>query len=55
MEVTYTPCCGGRGLSAKGCPRSIDKLNSYDWLADLPDNADASEVVEIQFKPPRKG
>lgn len=55
MDVTYTPCCGGRGLSAKGCPRSIDKLNSYDWLADIPDNADASDIVEIQFKPPRKG
>lgn len=45
-------CCG---LSVKGCSRQTDKLNSYDWLADLPDNEQASELVEIQFKPPRKG
>ena len=45
-------CCG---LSVKGCNKQTDKLNSYDWLADLPDNEHASELVEIQFKPPRKG
>ncbi|MBR4855775.1 MAG: hypothetical protein IKU94_04015 [Bacteroidaceae bacterium] len=43
------------GLSVKGCSKQTDKLNTYDWLADLPDNALASEMVEIQFKPPRKG
>lgn len=45
-------CCG---LSFKGCSRHTDKLNTYDWLADLPDNAQACNIVEIQFKPPRKG
>ncbi len=30
-------------------------MNTYDWLADLPDNTDACDIVEVQFKPPRKG
>lgn len=46
---------GGCGLCTKGCSRHTDKLNSYDWLADLPDNAQACNIVEVQFKPPRKG
>ncbi|MBR2153968.1 MAG: hypothetical protein IJ901_05080 [Bacteroidaceae bacterium] len=46
-------CCGG--ICAKGCSKHADKLNTYDWLADLPDNADACDIVEVQFKPPRKG
>lgn len=46
-------CCGG--LSVEGCNKSTDKLNTYDWLADLPDNATASNIVEVTFKPPRKG
>ena len=52
----FNNCCGGgRGLCAKGCNRQTDKLNTYDWLADLPDNAAMSNIVEVQFKPPRKG
>ena len=46
-------CCGD--ISMKGCSRRADKLNTYDWFADLPDNAAACDVVEVQFKPPRKG
>ena len=49
---TGNGCCG---LSIKGCSRHTDKLNTYDWLADLPDNAQACNIVEVQFKPPRKG
>lgn len=46
--------CNG-DICVKGCSRHADKLNTYDWLADLPDNAAACDVVEVQFKPPRKG
>ena len=46
--------CSG-GMCAKGCSKRADKLNTYDWMADLPDNADACDIVEVQFKPPRKG
>ena len=42
-------------LLQRSCNPHTDKLNAYDWLADLPDNADADEMVEVQFKPPRKG
>ena len=42
-------------MCAKGCSKRADKLNTYDWMADLPDNADACDIVEVQFKPPRKG
>lgn len=45
-------CCG---LVTKGCSKQTDKLNTYDWLADLPDNEKAIDLVEVQFKPPRKG
>ena len=48
-------CCHRGGLCAKGCAPHTDKLNAYDWLADLPDNSDACNIVEVQFKPPRKG
>lgn len=43
------------GICAKGCSRHADKLNTYDWLADLPDNNASCNIVEVQFKPPRKG
>lgn len=46
-------CCGE--MCSKGCSRHADKLNTYDWLADLPDNTAACDIVEVQFKPPRKG
>lgn len=46
--------CSG-DICVKGCSRHADKLNTYDWLADLPDNAAACDVVEVQFKSPRKG
>lgn len=42
-------------LLQKSCNPHTDKLNAYDWLADLPDNANYNEMVEVQFKPPRKG
>ena len=48
-------CGNNHGLCVKGCPRHSDKMNAYDWLADLPDNAQACPVVEVTFKPPRKG
>ncbi len=50
--ISGSGCCG---LSVEGCNKHTDKLNSYDWLADLPDNASACNIVEVQFKPPRKG
>lgn len=44
-----------RGLSAKGCGRQDRQLNTYDWLADVPGNAESTDLVEVQFKNTRKG
>lgn len=45
------PC---RGLCAKGCGRQNKQLNTYDYLADIPGNAEATDLVEVQFKNTRK-
>ncbi|MCR5820004.1 MAG: hypothetical protein K6F94_03520 [Bacteroidaceae bacterium] len=47
--------CGDRGLSSKGCSRCCHQLNVYDYLADIPDNDVATDLVEVQFKNTRKG
>ena len=44
-----------RGLSRRGCGRSDKQLNAYDWLADVPGNAESTDLVEVQFKNTRKG
>ncbi|MCD8166198.1 MAG: hypothetical protein LUE93_08780 [Bacteroides sp.] len=46
---------GSGKLCRKGCSRQDKKLNTYDWLADIPGNAEACEMVEVQFKNTRKG
>lgn len=45
---------GSGGLCCKSCGRQDKQLNTYDWLADIPGNADESEYVEVQFKNTRK-
>ncbi len=49
--------CSGcdRGLCHKGCSRQDKQLNTYDWLADVPGNAESTDLVEVQFKNTRKG
>lgn len=42
-------------LCTRGCNDTTYKLNSYDYMADLPDNTLVSDIVEVQFKAPRKG
>lgn len=46
---------GSGGLCCKSCGRQDKQLNTYDWLADIPGNADESDLVEVQFKNTRKG
>lgn len=46
---------GSGRLSAKGCGRQDNKLNTYDWLSDLAEGNDACDMVEVQFKNTRKG
>lgn len=44
-----------RGFCAKGCGRQDKQLNTYDYLADIPGNAEQTDLVEVQFKNTRKG
>ena len=46
---------GSGGLSYKGISRPTNKLNTYDWLADVPGNIEDCDMVEVQFKNTRKG
>jgi cell fate regulator YaaT (PSP1 superfamily) len=49
--------CNGcdRGLCHCACGRQDRQLNTYDWLADVPGNAESTDLVEVQFKNTRKG
>ena len=55
MENRYI-CGGGRGLCAKGWHANhYTQLNVFDYMADIPGNTEASDLVEVQFKNTRKG
>lgn len=54
MRFTVGDGCS-RGLCRKGCGRQNRQLNTYDWLADVPGNAESTDLVEVQFKNTRKG
>ena len=48
-------CTGcDRGLCHAGVGRQDKQLNTYDWLADVPGNAESTDLVEVQFKNTRK-
>lgn len=54
MDFKYDK--GRCGMSIKGCSkRQNNKLNTYDWLCDIPEVENATDYVEVQFKNTRKG
>ena len=56
MEKEYEIKTGcDRGLCHQAVGRQDRQLNTYDWLADVPGNADDTDLVEVQFKHTRKG
>ena len=56
MEYNYKCGCRGRGLCAKGSNTGhYGQLNTFNYLADIPDNQDVTDLVEVQFKNTRKG
>ena len=56
MEYDYKNGCTGHGLCNEGCHTGhYSQLNTYDYLADIPDNQDITDLVEVQFKNTRKG
>ncbi|MDR3061123.1 MAG: hypothetical protein LBU57_03295, partial [Dysgonamonadaceae bacterium] len=42
-------------MNKKGCCKHTNKLNSYDWLCDIPESERVTDYVEVQFKNTRKG
>ena len=46
---------GSGTLCSKACGRQNRQLNTYDWLADVPQNDEDQDMVEVQFKNTRKG
>jgi cell fate regulator YaaT (PSP1 superfamily) len=42
-------------MMGKGCCKNNNKLNSYDWLSDIPESEKTTDYVEVQFKNTRKG
>ena len=47
---------GGCGTGCAGCSFTSDKkLSVHDWLSDLPETVQETDLVEVQFKNTRKG
>jgi hypothetical protein len=55
MENKFKLKNGSGTLCCKGCGRQDKQLNTYDWLANVPDYSDMQDIVEVQFKNTRKG
>lgn len=52
FKLNTGSCCMGK----KGCSKiQNNKLNTYDWLCDVPDAENATDYIEVQFKNTRKG
>lgn len=45
---------GSGGFCCRSCAKQDKQLNTYDWLADVPGNADECDLIEVQFKNTRK-
>ncbi|MDD3160946.1 MAG: regulatory iron-sulfur-containing complex subunit RicT [Bacteroidales bacterium] len=52
-DFHLTACCRIKGKCYKAITQN--KLNTYDWLGDIPDSEKDCEFVEVQFKNTRKG
>lgn len=49
-------CGGGCNINEKGCSKKTDKkLDTFDWLCDIPESQAATDLVEVTFKNTRKG
>ncbi|MCF2593019.1 hypothetical protein I6E11_04250 [Bacteroides caecigallinarum] len=55
MNNEYKLKNGSGCLACTGCGRQDNKLNTYDWMADIPGNSEEQDMVEVQFKNTRKG
>jgi cell fate regulator YaaT (PSP1 superfamily) len=52
FKLNKGSCC----MKRKGCSKiQNNKLNTYDWLCNMPDAENVTDYVEVQFKNTRKG
>lgn len=43
-------------MNTRGCSKRTDqKLDTFDWLCDIPESSSATDLVEVTFKNTRKG
>ena len=43
-------------MNRKGCSKTTDqKLDTFDWLCDIPESTSATDLLEVTFKNTRKG
>ena len=55
MEKKYKENNGCAGICCKGCGKMDAPLNTFDWLAAVPENENYTDIVEVQFKNTHKG
>ena len=55
MDKKYKENNGCAGICCKGCGRMDAPLNTFDWLAAVPENENYTDIVEVQFKNTHKG
>ena len=55
MEKKYKENNGCAGICCKGCGKMNAPLNTFDWLAAVPENENYTDIVEVQFKNTHKG
>ena len=54
MKKEYRLYTGCNSSCGRGCSKAKQQLNTYDWLADLPESTAECDLVEVQFKNTRK-
>ena len=55
MDKKYKENNGCAGICCKGCGKMDAQLNTFDWLAGVPENEEYTDIVEVQFKNTHKG
>ena len=55
MDNEFKLNTGSGSICCEGCGHYNNKLNTFDWLADVPGNENDQNYVEVQFKNTRKG
>jgi cell fate regulator YaaT (PSP1 superfamily) len=55
MDKKFKENNGCAGICCRGCGKMDAPLNTFDWLAGVPENENYTDIVEVQFKNTHKG